>query len=112
MTCQTPTVVADPAPVSSLSFPTLCTAMEAAGVEVHVELANGAHTIRLVDFHGCRSLAFGVSNGFDVAAIVICCSLGICPEGPVARQWPELVALARASVDVGVSDRGRPERLS
>ena len=107
----------DSRPVSSLTFSILCTAMEAAGVEVGVRLAEeGGHLIRLVDHHGCRSLELPVRRSFDAEALVICCSLALCPDGALARRWPELVALARLAVDddhdVGVSDRGRPERLS
>lgn len=102
--------------MSRLTFPALCTAMDAAGVEVRVALtADERHVIRLLDVHGCRSLDLPVARGFDAAALVACCSLALCPEGPIARAWPELVALAELSVeppDVGVSDRGRPERLS
>ncbi len=101
----------------TLTFSDLCTAMDAAGVEVGVRLADaGGHVIRLVDHRGGRSLELSVRRSFDVEALVICCSLALCPEGALARRWPELVALARLSVDgdhdVGVSDRGRPERLS
>ena len=100
-----------------MTFSALCTAMDAAGVEVGVRLAEeGRHVIRLVDHHGCRSLELPVRRSFDIEALVICCSLALCPDGALARRWPELVALARLSVDgdhdVGVSDGGRPERLS
>jgi len=56
-----------------------------------------------------------VERGFDAAALVACCSLALCPGYPLARRWPELVLLAEAAIgppDVGVSGRGRPERLS
>ena len=91
--------------------------MGAAGVEVGLRLTDeGGHLIRLVDHHGCRSLELPVRRSFDAEALVICCSLALCPDGALARRWPELVALARLAVDddhdVGVSDRGRPERLS
>ncbi len=93
----------------TLSFSRLCDAMDAAGVEVRVALTDdGRHVIRLVDVHGLRSLDLQADRGFDTAALVACCSLGLCPDGPVARLWPELLALA----DLAVSGRGRPERLS
>jgi len=100
----------------TLTFAHLCTAMDAVGVEVRVELTDGErHVVRLVDFHGLRSLDLQVERGFDAAALIACCSLALCPESPLGRQWPELVALAHAAIGspgVGMSDRGRPERLS
>ncbi len=79
-----------------MTFPDLCTAMDAAGVEVHV-LADerSGHRIRLMDFHRVRSLELPVTRGFDAEVVIACCSLAICPEMDLARQWPELVALAR-----------------
>jgi len=99
-----------------MTFPDLCTAMDAAGVDVRVVLEDGAHRVSLVDFHRLRSLDLPAGRGFDAAAAVACCSLALCPGGPLARQWPELVALAYAAVergDVGVSlsERVLPERL-
>ncbi len=100
----------------SLSFSSFCTAMDVAGVEVRIVLTEeDAHVVRLVDFHGLRWLELPVERGFDATALIACCSLALCPESALARRWPELVALARTAVelpDVGVSDRGRPERLS
>ncbi len=100
----------------NVSFASLCTAMDAAGVEVRVVLAeDDEHVVRLLDFHGVRSLDLPVERGFDAAALIACCSLALCPESPLARRWPELVALARTAVGppgVGGSDRGRSERLS
>ena len=100
----------------TLTFSDLCTAMDAASVEVRVVLTEDErHLVQLVDFGGLRALDLPVDRGFDAAAIVACCSLALCRESPRARDWPELVALAEAAVgppDVGVSDRGRPERLS
>lgn len=100
----------------TLTFADLCTAMDAAGVEVRVVLTEDErHVVSLLDFHGLRSLDLQVQRGFDAAAIVACCSLALCPESRLGRQWPELVMLAATAVeppDVGVSDSGRPERLS
>ena len=90
--------------------------MDAAGVEVRVVLTEDErHVVRLLDFHRLRSLDLPVERGFDATALIACCSLALCPASPVARRWPELVALARTAVGapgVGGSDRGRPERLS
>ena len=100
----------------SSAFSALCTAMDAAGIEVGVVLTEDEeHVIRLVDFHGCRSLDVAVTRRFDAAVIVAVCSLALCPESPPARVWPELVALAEALVvppDAGVSNCDRPEQLS
>lgn len=101
--------------MAPLTFSDLCAAMDAAGVEVRVALQDGAHRVRLVDVRGGRSLELAVTRGFDATALVACCSLALCPQAPLARRWPELVALARASVDpadVAVSDRVRPQRPS
>lgn len=100
----------------TLTFSDLYTAMDTAGVEVRVVLSDDErHVVQLVDFGGLRSLDLPVNRGFDAAALVACCSLALCHESPRAREWPELVALAEAAAgapDVGVSDRGHPERLS
>ena len=100
----------------TLSFPSFCTAMDAAGVEVGVVLTEAdRHVVRLLDFHGLRSLDLPVERGFDATALIACCSLALCPGSPLARRWPELVALARATAPtpgVRVSGRVRPERLS
>ena len=101
--------------MAPLTFSDLCSAMDAAGVEVRVALHDGAHRVRLVDVRGGRSLDLPVTRGFDAEVLIACCSLALCPQAPLARRWPELVALARAWVepaDVGVSDRVRPERPS
>ena len=106
--CQILRSVSDPRRVSP-SFASLCTAMDAAGVEVHILLGeSGRHVIRLVG--ATRSLSVPVTRGFDVDVMVMCCSLALCPESPRSREWPELVALAMQ--DVGVSDRDRPGRPS
>ncbi len=100
----------------TLTFSNLCTAMDAAGVEVRVVLTEDErHVVRLVDFSGLRSLELPAERGFDAAALIVCCSVALCRESPLGRRWPELAALAEAAIrppDVGVSDRGRPERRS
>ncbi len=112
--CQIADAPADSRTVT-LSFSSFCTAMDAAGIEVSVVLTEDErHVVRLLDFYGLRSLDLPVERGFDATALVACCSLALCPESPLGLRWPELVALARTAVeppDVGVSDRGCPERL-
>jgi len=85
------------------SFADLCAAMDAAGIDVRVALSDGRHVIRLVDHRGLRSLGVPVTRGFDREIGVLCCSLALCEDLPglagrgrdLARQWPELAALAR-----------------
>ena len=100
----------------TLTFYDLCTAMDAAGVEVRVVLTEGErHVVQLVDFSGLRSLDLPADRGFDAAALIACCSVALCRESPLGRRWPELVALAEAAIgspDVRVSGCGRSERLS
>lgn len=108
-----------PAPMPAPTYPALCAAMDAAGVEVSVVAAPGGLVLRLVDFHRLRSLDVPVPAGFDRAVAVLCCSLALCSELPglpgegeaIARRWPELAALARPS-DLRVSDRAAGDRLS
>jgi hypothetical protein len=100
----------------TLTFADLCTATDAAGVEVRVVLTEDErHVVSLLDFHGLRSLDLQVQRGFDAAAIVACCShdeLGPLPPEPRLGAQRELAATAVEPPDVGVSDGGRPERLS
>ena len=100
----------------TLTFSDLCSAMDAARVEVRVVLIEDErHVVQLIDFGGLRTLDLPVERGFDAAALIACCSVALCRESPLGRRWPELAALAEAAIgppDVGVSGRGRPERLS
>jgi hypothetical protein len=86
--------------------------MDPAGVEVSVAAPEDyGHVVGLRELHGLRSLELPVERGFDATALRACCSLALCPGSPLAREWPEFVALARTALeapDVGVSDRGRP----
>jgi hypothetical protein len=90
---------------SAITFGDLCVAMDGAGVELRVRLERECHAIQLVDFPRCRSITVPVMHGFDAAVTALCCSLalaadvaGIVGEGPrLAREWPELVRLARAT---------------
>ncbi|UTI63231.1 hypothetical protein NBH00_17930 [Paraconexibacter antarcticus] len=101
------------------TFPALCAAMDAAGVEVRVVTAPDGLVLRLVDFHRLRSLDVPVRASFDRDVAVLCCSLALCAELPglpgpgeaIARRWPELAALAGTS-DLRVSDRAAGDRLS
>jgi hypothetical protein len=92
----------------AVTFQALCTAMDAAGVEVRVTLgADGRHVIGLADPapRRGRSLAVPVARGFDAAATMLCCSLALARDvgdtGGEARRlaaaWPELVELAHAA---------------
>jgi hypothetical protein len=82
-------------------------AMRAAGVEVRVAReGEEALALSLVDFGRCRSVAVPVpARGFDAAATSLCCSLALAAMVPgfgeraagLARDWPELAALARAA---------------
>ena len=90
-----------------VTFDELCTAMDAAGVEVRVALReDGRHILELHDFHRARSLTHVVVRSFDATAAAICCSLALCADckgtvgdGPVlAARWPELAELARRRV--------------
>lgn len=91
-----------------VTFSELCTAMDAAGVEVRLKLRDdGRHVLELHDFHGMRSLTHVVVRSFDATAAAICCSLALCAdcpgtvgEGPkLAATWPELADLARRRVN-------------
>ena len=96
-----------------LTFGELCAAMEAAGIDVRVALEGAWHVIRLVDHHGIRSLDVPVRRGFDREVAVLCWSLALCADVPgcagpgvaLAREWPELAALARGGVR-GPTDPG------
>lgn len=92
-----------------MAFPTfadLCAAMDRVGVEVRVALEGERHSIRLIDRHALRALDVPVERGFDREVGVLCCSLALCEDMPVvggrgrdlARQWPELAALAQEAL--------------
>jgi hypothetical protein len=88
------------------TYADLCAAMDAAGVEVRVTAGAGRLVLRLVDHHRLRSLDTPVATSFDREVAVLCCSLALCADVPgltghgvtLARQWPELAALARRAV--------------
>lgn len=101
------------------TYPDLCAAMDAAGVEVRLVAAPDGLVLRLVDHHRLRALDVPVRRSFDREVGVLCSALALCAELPglpgpgvaLAGRWPELAALARTS-DLRVSDRAAPERLS
>ena len=91
-------------PGVGVTFRDLCEAMEAAGVDVSVELAAGRHRIVLADRGRDRRICLPVRGGFDRTAAVLVASarlrelLGQAgaiarPDGAIATgRWPELLA--------------------